>query len=101
MIVREQKQPNCSYSPQYLPRKGTETVVVEVEDYMITCIFATIFTPQGDGNASALLKKSFWLEFATIFTPQGDGNYLSDKSKRIKPTEFATIFTPQGDGNAL
>ena len=63
--------------------------------------FATIFTPQGDGN----LQEYTWgwepheEPFATIFTPQGDGNkcrlgIIIEISKL-----FATIFTPQGDGN--
>ena len=35
--------------PRYLPRKGTETCRV-VFNYMLRERFATIFTPQGDGN---------------------------------------------------
>jgi len=38
--------------PRYLPRKGTETNLL-MPNYGFTFIttFATIFTPQGDGNA--------------------------------------------------
>ncbi len=38
--------------------------------------------------------------FATIFTPQGDGNIASTETTNTTLlTKFATIFTPQGDGN--
>ncbi len=38
-------------------------------------LFATIFTPQGDGNTDHdALAFTCFLSFATIFTPQGDGN---------------------------
>ncbi len=37
-------------SPRYLPRKGTETMVLKVVRRFIKRVFATIFTPQGDGN---------------------------------------------------
>ena len=37
------------YSPRYLPRKGTETATVE-RLASSALRFATIFTPQGDGN---------------------------------------------------
>ena len=46
-------------------------------------VFATIFTPQGDGNARATAASiSTFKAFATIFTPQGDGNHrcLSDRA---------------------
>ena len=89
--------------------------------------FATIFTPQGDGNTHHLAPPvCAWLllQFATIFTPQGDGNiggftssafnfdirhdiYPARGRKLLKRAvsklnlimSFATIFTPQGDGN--
>ena len=43
------------YSPRYLPRKGTETygLLVMSKKYTPCRKFATIFTPQGDGNAIA------------------------------------------------
>ncbi len=38
-------------SPRYLPRKGTETTLLtKAVKASITFLFATIFTPQGDGN---------------------------------------------------
>ena len=88
--------------------------------------FATIFTPQGDGNSIFTMFRSFTeglrhdiypargrklfkrvkiavnriCDFATIFTPQGDGNTLFMLPiKLVIKLAFATIFTPQGDGN--
>ena len=48
------------YSPRYLPRKGTETVFDRAVEIGLDG-FATIFTPQGDGNSTALLT----------YTPKG------------------------------
>ena len=89
--------------------------------------FATIFTPQGDGNKvkSGIILRSVKnsprylprkgtetsyqqrrhylviAAFATIFTPQGDGNthHLAPPVCAWLLLQFATIFTPQGDGN--
>ncbi len=91
-------------------------------------IFATIFTPQGDGNSlcasygvtcrdirhdiypargrkliiRAIAHVVSACRFATIFTPQGDGNYLTSIMNAYPDLNitFATIFTPQGDGNS-
>ncbi len=119
-------------SPRYLPRKGTETIAVFNGKCGVARIgiFATIFTPQGDGNTSKSKRKSSYYQcssprylprkgtetagkpkknesksvthFATIFTPQGDGNSRTEKSiGNIPIATFATIFTPQGDGNEI
>ncbi len=41
-------------SPRYLPRKGTETVrMINIVITFNITQFATIFTPQGDGNGKA------------------------------------------------
>ncbi len=114
------------YSPRYLPRKGTETW--NLASYLRNFqTFATIFTPQGDGNLA--LVRCPWVHnsirhdiypargrklerhiakrlgipwFATIFTPQGDGNKpVYQSPQQIETNQFATIFTPQGDGNYI
>ncbi len=86
--------------------------------------FATIFTPQGDGNwfVGMISQRSGTSprylprkgtethicnpvtpnshpSFATIFTPQGDGNMIGSENRCFRKAPFATIFTPQGDGN--
>ncbi len=67
-----------NYSPRYLPRKGTETSYWFWGDRCTCTRFATIFTPQGDGNEhNANHIEELQEKFATIFTPQGDGNILS------------------------
>ena len=55
-----QLQFSISASPRYLPRKGTETQ----KDICLTkssVTFATIFTPQGDGNNDVFATKSWAL----------------------------------------
>ena len=49
-------------------------------------------------NNTAISVNSI-LAFATIFTPQGDGNKTECAHQVSAAFEFATIFTPQGDGN--
>ena len=41
---------SSSNSPRYLPRKGTETLSSTLAQISAPSTFATIFTPQGDGN---------------------------------------------------
>ena len=54
---------------QSTPRKGTETYL----NYRVNQILEeTIYTPQGDGNASETPDEPVAEE--TIYTPQGDGN---------------------------
>ena len=95
---------------------------------LLTSLFPTIFTPQGDGNGILGIGGVIPLSpFPTIFTPQGDGNKIIRDLLRSgyqlnsrqylprKGTEtwiilltmvgsfnaFPTIFTPQGDGNQV
>ena len=90
------------YSLRYLPRKGTETLISGGGTISIVS-FATIFTPQGDGNTIRFRNwnNSLVKLFATIFTPQGDGNLLYLQKVNWLEDLFATIFTPQGDGNTV
>ena len=87
--------------PRYLPRKGTETQ--PLSDIPLFCCrnFATIFTPQGDGNAKFSAQDCFHCAILChdIYPARGR------KRKPSKPLRtlyfgFATIFTPQGDGNS-
>ena len=86
-------------SPRYLPRKGTETRLI-MQVALKASIFATIFTPQGDGNAG--------ITFAQVGSTAVDSpRYLPRKGTETSGYQgldknaksFATIFTPQGDGN--
>ena len=116
----------CCNSPRYLPRKGTETVAGVVTETIVSAEFATIFTPQGDGNSfwAAVILEPTWPIRHDIYPARGRKLRCSvsihDKFRDIrhdiypargrKPMyakssrsnslySFATIFTPQGDGN--
>ncbi len=91
---------NLSYSPRYLPRKGTETSSFDTNTFIYFSSFATIFTPQGDGNRD--------LPIAIAPKTRNSPRYLPRKGTETcclvhlcswECCQFATIFTPQGDGN--
>ena len=48
--TKEDRVIEIRYSPRYLPRKGTETLIYTLTINIGSLLFATIFTPQGDGN---------------------------------------------------
>ena len=65
-------------------------------------IFATIFTPQGDGNPFTviILGVSKGQICHDIYPARGRKLKIPTHVYRIAASfEFATIFTPQGDGN--
>ena len=66
----------------------------------IPATFATIFTPQGDGNSNqggvAAGKKS---HLPRYLPRKGTETLLRGLNIGDIDVEFATIFTPQGDGN--
>ena len=89
-------------SRQYLPRKGTETRVYEIEEEMTPkTIFPTIFTPQGDGNEEEKKdqreKEPF---YSRQYLPRKGTETSWFSSKSLVLFVFPTIFTPQGDGNS-
>ena len=77
---------NLSHSPRYLPRKGTETVMMRCSCVLSVYeqyTFATIFTPQGDGNDASWIEKFI---------------YYFDDSPRYLPRKgtetFVAVDTP-------
>ena len=65
--------------------------------------FATIFTPQGDGNEwSQLLGQICSASIChDIYPARGRKQIRKEKPENVETLSFATIFTPQGDGNQL
>ena len=63
-----------SYSRQYLPRKGTETIQHLYQLVIINYIPDNIYPARGRKPARLASCAAFASSFPTIFTPQGDGN---------------------------
>ena len=64
------------------PARGRKLPSISSSDLKVLLTkFATIFTPQGDGNSDRAISKitNKLFLFATIFTPQGDGNLAMDE----------------------
>ena len=60
LIPASDEAPFYVNSRQYLPRKGTETIITFTPTtHMVSQPFPTIFTPQGDGNKSVGIFLSF------------------------------------------
>ena len=89
-----------SYSPRYLPRKGTETANTNtLAAALQSRIRHDIYPARGRKLEVELKGQMIDPPFATIFTPQGDGNNIFLDRLFVLHPKFATIFTPQGDGN--
>ena len=89
-----------SYSPRYLPRKGTETANTNtLAAALQSRIRHDIYPARGRKLEVELKGQMLDPPFATIFTPQGDGNNIFLDRLFVLHPKFATIFTPQGDGN--
>ena len=74
----------------------------QIDWYNIVCHlsrFATIFTPQGDGNAKVASAFGKKYNYSPRYLPRKG----TETTRMVFPNpigdRFATIFTPQGDGN--
>ena len=66
------------YLPRYLPRKGTETSIAGVtRNNHFFHICHDIYPARGRKRRQPHLLSYDQLLFATIFTPQGDGNLIN------------------------
>ncbi len=81
------------HSPRYLPRKGTETRnLSNASSSSDANIRHDIYPARGrkQHNSSSTFLLSFY-RFATIFTPQGDGN----NSLPISPSYVDNLYSPR------
>ena len=61
--------------------------------------FATIFTPQGDGNLGIDSRVVVQVKIRHDIYPARGRKLRRHCNHLILSVKFATIFTPQGDGN--